>query len=362
MHSRAGNIDTPFSYSGVGSVKSAIRQWNKRRLHNRKNAAIAAGIAKTTAEQFGSAGLPVPAFRILASDTIVGATDMIIRKENGQITVLFNGMTSKRHLFGHTRNKIAAYLHWFGQTSADIREILVDASDGNTPSTARYKYATTSDAATPLPDPHFFRDYGYRATDHFAANQAPAWDDRQDQIIWRGRLNNDGLFSLDPALIDNPGVMQRLRMALKCKQSDVDFRFVSDSSVGVYDRILADAGLIGGFVPTHDWGGMKYAIDIDGYTNAWCNFMQRLKLGCCVLKVASPFGYYQWYYHKLTAWEHFVPVRADLSDLAEKVDWVRTHQKEARDIAARGQAFARSLTFESENQVAVNAIEDREKA
>ena len=83
MHSHAGNIDTPFSYSGVGSVKSAIRQWNKRRLHNRKSAAIAAGIAKTTAEQFGSAVLPVPAFRILVSGSIFGATDMIIRKENG---------------------------------------------------------------------------------------------------------------------------------------------------------------------------------------------------------------------------------------------------------------------------------------
>ena len=340
-------------------MKSAIRQWNKRRLQNRKNSAIAAVITEKSADQFKSAGLPLPAFRIMASDEIAGATDMIIRKESGQITVLFNGMMSKAYHVGQTTNKVAAYIHWFGQTSADIREILVDASDGNTPSTARYKYATTSAAATPLPDPHFFRDYGYLATDHFAANHTPAWNDRQDQIIWRGRLNNNGLFSLDPALIDNPGVMQRLRMALKCRQSDVDFRFVSDR-IGVYDRMLADAGLIGGFVPTHDWGAMKYAIDIDGYTNAWCNFMQRLKLGCCVLKVASPFGYYQWYYHKLSPWVHFVPVRADLSDLAEKVDWVRSHPKESREIAATGQAFARSLTFEIENQVAISAIEQRE--
>lgn len=253
-------------------------------------------------------------------------------------------------------NKIAAYMHWFGQTSDRVREIVVDASDGDKPSAACYKYSSTSVRDTLLPDAHFFRDYGYKETDRFAADHPVAWEDRSDQIFWRGRLNNNGLFSLDPALVDNPAVKQRLRMALKCKGGDMDFRFVADPKQR-HDRILHDAGLIGGYIPVHDWGGMKYAIDIDGYTNAWCNLMQRLKLGCCMLKVESPFGFRQWYYPRLVPWEHYVPIRADLADLAEQADWVRSNQPAARRIAEAGQALAKSLTFEAEARSAVAAIE-----
>ncbi len=302
----------------------------------------------------------MPDFRITRSDEPVGGTDIIMRRERGAIVCLFNGTVSQLYL-GHSHNKLAAYMHWFGQTPGHIREIVVDASDGDAPNTARYTYCARSAENTPLPDPHFFRDHGYRATDRFAADNAANWDDRSDQILWRGALNNVGLFSLDPALNEHAGVMQRLRMALKCRDNDVDFRFVAQPD-RPHDRILDTAGLIGGYIPTHDWAGMKYAIDIDGYTNAWCNLMQRLKLGCCVLKVTSPFGYYQWYYDRLVPWEHFIPISADLSDLNEKIDWARTHQSKSRDIAKAGQTLAKSLTFESERQVAVNAIVERERA
>ena len=140
---------------------------------------------------------------------------------------------------------------------------------------------------------------------------------------------------------------------------DIDFRFVACPDHD-YGRLIENAGYVADFIPTHDWGGMKYAVDIDGFTNAWNNFMQRLKLGCCVLKVGSPMGYYQWYYHKLTPWEHYVPIRADLSDLATQIDWVKTNPDKAREIAANGQAVARALTFESETRVAAEAIETRE--
>ena len=124
--------------------------------------------------------------------------------------------------------------------------------------------------------------------------------------------------------------------------------------------MLRKAGLIGDKVPAHDWCAKKYAIDIDGFTNAWCNFMQRLKLGCCVLKVGSQMDYTQWYYHKLVPGEHFVPIQADLSDLEEKLDWVRMNAQQARRIAQQGQAFAKAMTFESERDRAAEIIEERE--
>ncbi|MCG3268469.1 glycosyl transferase family 90 [Yoonia sp. I 8.24] len=257
--------------------------------------------------------------------------------------------------------RFSAAMHWFQHADPSVKSITVNGSDGDLASTAHYAYCSNSPDVVPLPDPHFFRAGGYAETDKFAATQAQDWGDRSDEIIWRGRVNNPGLYSLDPALQDNPGVKQRLRMAQKCKALGVNFRFV-DGVGEVVHGPLASAGLIGEYIPTHDWGGMKYAIDIDGYTNAWCNFLQRLKLGCCVLKVDSQFGFRQWYYHKLTAWEHYVPISADMSDLAANVDWVKSNPDKARAIAAAGQDVARAMTFETETRVAADIINTTEGA
>ena len=52
-----------------------------------------------------------------------------------------------------------------------------------------------------------------------------------------------------------------------------------------------------------------------------------------------------------------MPVAANMSDMAEKIEWVRAHDTEAKAIAARGQAFARTLTFESQTRRAAEIIE-----
>ncbi|PJI85828.1 glycosyl transferase family 90 [Yoonia maricola] len=309
-------------------------------------------------KQCEQAGVAPIALKVRESAEPTAPTDVILTKEGGHIIALVNQSWPRGYLAGN-RHKLAAFAYWLNQTSASVQRIVVNISDGHKVSVARYKYATSSSDDTLVPDAHFFRDYGYIATDRFAADHAPAWNDRKDDIVWRGALNGVGLFSLDPDTINNPGVLQRLRMAKACEQLDVDFRFVLKRREE-YQNLLRRADLIGKRVDTFEWANMKYAIDIDGYTNAWCNFMQRLKLGCCVLKVESQFGFYQWYYHKLVPWEHFVPIRADLSDLQERIDWVKSNQHKARIIAEQGQAFAKAMTFESECNVAVETIEERE--
>jgi hypothetical protein len=107
------------------------------------------------------------------------------------------------------------------------------------------------------------------------------------------------------------------------------------------------------------WGRRRYAIDVDGNTNAWSNLFTRLLLGCCVLKVGSPRGFRQWYYGDLRPFEHFVPVAADLSDLKEKVDWCRSHEPECREIAAAGERLARARTFEVEMDRAVERLDQQ---
>lgn len=83
------------------------------------------------------------------------------------------------------------------------------------------------------------------------------------------------------------------------------------------------------------WGML---LDIEG--NGWS---ARLKLllhsGRPVLVVDRPWR--EFWFPEFRAWEHFVPVRRDLSDLLERVSWVLEHPGEAERIGRAGQAFAR---------------------
>jgi hypothetical protein len=74
------------------------------------------------------------------------------------------------------------------------------------------------------------------------------------------------------------------------------------------------------------------------------------------LKVASPFGFRQWYYDDLKPWINYVPVAADLSDLAENAVWLRTHDEHAELIGKRGRALAKSLTYRSELNRAAHTV------
>ena len=60
--------------------------------------------------------------------------------------------------------------------------------------------------------------------------------------------------------------------------------------------------------------------------------------GFVILWQESPM--HQWFYDELIPWEHYVPVAHDLSDLLEKIDWLREHDDEARRISEKAKIFA----------------------
>jgi hypothetical protein len=50
--------------------------------------------------------------------------------------------------------------------------------------------------------------------------------------------------------------------------------------------------------------------------------------------------YVEYFHDELKPWEHYVPVRMDLSDLVEKVWWTLVNKREAGEIAERALKFA----------------------
>ena len=90
----------------------------------------------------------------------------------------------------------------------------------------------------------------------------------------------------------------------------------------------------------------KYLLDVDGEVNAWSGLFWKLYSNSLVFKVNS--HYEQWYYSRLTPWEHYIPVTGDLSDLEEKFEWALSNDELCCQIARSGREFASSLTFQHE--------------
>ena len=86
----------------------------------------------------------------------------------------------------------------------------------------------------------------------------------------------------------------------------------------------------------------KYHIDLGGAGGTtWTGTLEKLAMPGLLFHHETPAK--DWYFDSLKAWHHYVPIRTDLSDLKERYLWAEENQEEARAIAKRGTAFAKSF-------------------
>lgn len=307
--------------------------------------------------EFVRVGAKAPQVRVRYTNAGNPPRDVLIERCGQQITLVVECAAEPRFT-RFMRRMVSAYVYWLSLCPPEVRQITVNASDGDVASNARFAASIRFPHQVGLPDPHYFQNHGFGA-DMEIGKSAPRWEDRSDDIVWRGGMNGCGWVSFSPQDLDNPAVLQRLRMVMQLKGTGADVQFVEmHRSARAFAPLALRQGLLGEPIPARSWLGRKFAIDIDGYTNTWSNLLTRMLYGCCVLKVESQFGYRQWYYDELKPFENYVPVAADMTDFAEKIEWVRSHDVEAKAIAERGQALARSLTFTSQARRAAGIIQE----
>ncbi len=218
--------------------------------------------------------------------------------------------------------------------------------------------ASRGHSAVLIPDYTFINSKGYRDLYQWAALNRREWSGRSSTILWRGATSGSGTIS-DPEMTGDE-LIPRVQMCLLANSiegTDIKFSNIAQSDNPDLDRDrFARAGILGAYQPVESWAGYKFAIDIDGNTNSFGTMLPRMHLGCCILKVGSAMGWCQWFYDSLEPWVHFIPIEANLSDMAEKVSWCRDHDQECQEIAAKGRAFANSLSYNSEVESAVQRI------
>jgi hypothetical protein len=96
-------------------------------------------------------------------------------------------------------------------------------------------------------------------------------------------------------------------------------------------------------VPKVEQSNYKYVVYIAGNVAAY-RLPIDMQLGSVILMVETPFKV--WIESYMRAWEHYVPIKGDLSDLIEKVRWCVGHEEECERIAHRGYELSRMMLEE----------------
>ena len=282
--------------------------------------------------------------------------DVTLLRENGQVEIALPA--DPTHVVFMQRESITAYLYLLFNCSPSVTAMSCACSDGHESSDARFTPSSRTKNAILVPDRYFILRHGFSAERALADAADLTWAGRSDTIVWRGAANGEGIHPQIAEDAANPRVIQRARLCMLAKDAPrVDAKLVAGQGASRTLTAFAPLGILGAQRPEPHWLNDKFAIDIDGWTNAWSNLIVRMHFGCCVLKVASADGYRQWWYDRLRPWEHFVPVQADMTDLLEKIEWARSNDSEAQVIAARGQQLVRSMTLTTETALAVQTIE-----
>lgn len=81
----------------------------------------------------------------------------------------------------------------------------------------------------------------------------------------------------------------------------------------------------------------KYIVTVSG--NSYAGILkQALLSNSCVIRQEP--GASEWYEPLLEEWRHYIPVKYDLSDLLEKIQWAMHHDKECYQMAQESRQFA----------------------
>lgn len=236
----------------------------------------------------------------------------------------------------------AAWLERHEQVLALIAEALASlgVSDlppfymllGDTPSRRRHRHFTTrfafsqADGYGEVAAPDFvfggwpdakFDDYDQKTRAMAAASEQPARDDR---LFWAGRCMNDGRKRIVEAAAARPDLVEAYdtepNYNIAINRYSSRFRTMEDQ-VATY----------------------RYMIDIEGAGYSG-RFKMLLHTRRVVLLQDRPWR--EWFFDDIEPFRHYVPVARDMSDLVERVDWLRANPKMEAEISGEAQHFART--------------------
>lgn len=150
--------------------------------------------------------------------------------------------------------------------------------------------------------------------DHFP------WDTKRKFAIWRGTCNREERKTICRLSIEHPEIL------------DAKFNLPTD------DPQLEKEGMLGKNITWEEFLDCKYLPYVDGYMSASPALQWRLLSNSVTFKPET--NEVQWFHRVLAPFIHYIPIKADLSDLMGKLDWAKTHDLQCKQIAENATQFA----------------------
>lgn len=162
------------------------------------------------------------------------------------------------------------------------------------------------------------------------------WAQKEEKAFWRG--GTTGGWATLSTFKEMPRV-KLVHLSLEQPQVvDAKFNRLVQTNEET-TKMLEQEGYVGDTVSVVDHLKYKYQILIDGNTCAYSRAFWQLYSNCAIFKQTSP--NIQWYYKALAPYVHFIPIKNDMSDLPEKIQWAREHDAEVQKIVQNANLFAR---------------------
>jgi hypothetical protein len=277
----------------------------------------------------GSRKLPIPVDVVEVERRLLPGLnrgEIFCRFDKGRLRVRSRAAWLERH--PQMLGVIADALALLGVSSVPPFHMLL----GDTPSRRRERHVSTrfafsqADGYGEVAAPDFvfggwpdakFEDYDEKTQAIAAASRGPALHDR---LFWAGRCMNDArkrvvaMASAHPDHIEAYDTEPNYEVAIN-RYSD-RFRTMEDQ-VAAY----------------------RYLIDIEG-----AGYSGRLKMLLHARRVVlvQDRPWREWFFDDIEPFRHYVPVARDLSDLVQRMEWLRANPRLESEIAAEGQRFAQA--------------------
>ena len=168
-----------------------------------------------------------------------------------------------------------------------------------------------------------------------------SWGVRQEILFWRGSAFDGKHFGMYD--FSNWTFLPRGQLVFQSRRHpswiNAAFSSYPDKCLASDpERCLAEMGPAE-FVPISEQLKYKYHILIDGVTCTYPATHWKMLSGSAIFKQDS--SEIMYFYPDLIAWQHYIPVRRDLSDLFIRLNWARTHDEEVQKIAHNARRFAK---------------------
>ena len=199
-----------------------------------------------------------------------------------------------------------------------------------------------------LPDAHIITKTWSHLTDIIPKTNANnPWSHKIEKIFWRG--GTTGSASEYQYNISNFDKLDRIKLVMMSKiypnLIDAEFTrytsFSQDKDGNNLHYILKELFPNNtAIVKEEDHLKYKYLISLDGNTCAWVRVPWIMLSNSVLVKQES--RKIEWFYSSLTPYIHYVPLKNDLTDIFEKIEWMENNDTTLQEISINAQNFIKN--------------------